>query len=49
MRLNQEETLSNGKGEHLLNQVSFYLSLVVRKPVLGVSDKVPHKPGCAAT
>ena len=26
-----------------------YLSLVVRKPVLGVSDLVPHKPGCTAT
>ena len=26
-----------------------YLSLVVRKPVFGVSDQVPHKPGCTAT
>ena len=26
-----------------------YMSLVVRKPVFGVSDKVPHKPGCTAT
>ena len=25
------------------------LSLVVRKPVFGVSDKVRHKPGCAVT
>ena len=25
------------------------LSLVVRKPVFGVSDLVRHKPGCAAT
>ena len=25
------------------------LSLVVRKPVFGVSDQVQHKPGCAAT
>ena len=24
-------------------------SLVVRKPVFGVSDQVPHKPGCTAT
>ena len=24
-------------------------SLVVRKPVVGVSDQVPHKPGCTAT
>ena len=26
-----------------------YLGLVVRKPVFGVSDKVPHKPGCKTT
>ena len=25
------------------------MSLVVRKPVFGVSDQVPHKPGCKAT
>ena len=25
------------------------MSLVLRKPVFGVSDKVRHKPGCAAT
>ena len=25
------------------------MSLVVRKPVLGVSDLVRHKPGCAVT
>ena len=25
------------------------LSLVVRKPVFGVSDHVRHKPGCTAT
>ena len=25
------------------------LSLVVRKPVFGVSDQVPHKPGCTTT
>ena len=25
------------------------MSLVVRKPVFGVSDRVRHKPGCAAT
>ena len=25
------------------------LSLFVRKPVLGVSDQVRHKPGCTAT
>ena len=27
----------------------FYSSLVVRKPVFGVSDQVRHKPGCTAT
>ena len=26
-----------------------YLSLVVRKPVFGVSDQVRHKAGCTAT
>ena len=26
-----------------------HLSLVVRKPVFGVSDQVRHKPGCIAT
>ena len=25
------------------------MSLVLRKPVFGVSDQVPHKPGCTAT
>ena len=25
------------------------LSLVVRKPVFGVSDQIPHKPGCRTT
>ena len=25
------------------------MSLVVRKPVFGVSDQVPHEPGCTAT
>ena len=28
---------------------SKHMSLVVRKPVFGVSDQVPHKPGCTAT
>ena len=26
-----------------------YMSLVLRKPVFGVSDQVRHKPGCTAT
>ena len=26
-----------------------HLSLVMREPVFGVSDQVPHKPGCTAT
>ena len=25
------------------------MSLVLRKPVFGVSDQVAHKPGCTAT
>ena len=28
---------------------AFYMSLVVRKPVFGVSDQVQHKPGCTAS
>ena len=28
---------------------SRYLSLVLRKPVFGVSDQVRHKQGCIAT
>ena len=26
-----------------------HMSLVVRKPVFGVSDQVRHKPGCTST
>ena len=26
-----------------------HMSLVVRKPVFGVSDQVQHKPGCTTT
>ena len=26
-----------------------YMSLVLRKPVFGVSDQVRHKPGCTTT
>ena len=29
--------------------VPIHLSLVMRKPVFGVSDLVRHKPGCAVT
>ena len=35
---------------YLMSEVGcYYLSLVVRKPVFGVSDLVPHKSGCSAT
>ena len=34
---------------HLSSIVSAYMSLVVRKPVLGFFDQVRHKPGCAVT
>ena len=33
--------------KHWLNL--YQMSLVLRKPVFGVSDQVPHKPGCTAT
>ena len=29
--------------------IQVHMSLVLRKPVFGVSDKVPHKPGCTTT
>ena len=42
-------------GKELFTQLTvcslcdLYLSLVVRKPVFGISDLVRHKPGCTAT
>ena len=33
----------------LLGTTRYDLSLVVRKPVYGVSDQVPHKPVCTVT
>ena len=33
----------------LMSTHNLQMSLVVRKPVFGVSDKVQHKPGCTAT
>ena len=33
----------------LFIEVLQYMSLVLRKPVFGVSDQVPHKPGCTTT
>ena len=33
----------------LINSLGDSLSRVMRKPVFGVSDQVPHKPGCAIT
>ena len=35
------------KGRH--HVFVYEMSLVVRKPVFGVSDQVRHKPGCTAT
>ena len=29
--------------------ISTIVELVVRKPTFGVSEQVPHKPGCTAT
>ena len=34
---------------YLNTYLTLYMSLVVRKPVFGVSDLVQHKPGCAVT
>ena len=33
----------------MLNSTEHGMSLVVRKPVFGVSDQVTHKPGCTVT
>ena len=33
----------------IINEWGDQVSLVVRKPVFGVSDMVPHKPVCAVT
>ena len=33
----------------LVCEVSDQMSLVVRKPIFGVSDQVLHKPGCTTT
>ena len=33
----------------LLRICCSHMSLVLRKPVFGVFDQVPHKPGCTAT
>ena len=33
----------------LFRQQTTKMSLVVGKPVFGVSDKVRHKPGCTVT
>ena len=33
----------------IIFQLSSNMSLVVRKPVFGVSDQIRHKPGCTTT
>ena len=42
----QEKIISNLKSE--IENKEKQLSLVLRKPVFGVSDQVRHKPGCTA-
>ena len=37
------------KGGHSATITELNMSLVVRKPVFGVSDQVRHNPGCTAT
>ena len=39
------------RGSNFLNQSQVFhsISLVVRKPVFGVSDQIRHKPGCVVT
>ena len=45
----KEEQFPFNEGQGDYNNCVTYLSLVVRKPVFGVSDQVRHKPGCATT
>ena len=49
---NPEDWLSQNEAHLVLLSVwhrLLHMSLVVRKPIFGVSDQVLHKPGCAAT
>ena len=39
---------NTGFRSDLRKEAKIYMSLIVRKPVFGVSDQVPHKPGCTA-
>ena len=41
--------LPGRKPEDRFSHDSYEMSLVVRKPVFGVSDQAPHKPSCTAT
>ena len=41
--------VGGGQQKIFILQVQYNLSLVVRKPVFGVSDQVQHKPGSAVT
>ena len=38
-----------GIGKMMDSGRKLYLSLVVRKPIFGVSEQARHKPGCTAT
>ena len=42
-------SLGAGTDNPLGSNVISKMSLVLRKPVFGVSDQVQHKPGCTAT
>ena len=36
------------KDQSAMKRNLYHMSLVLRKPVFGVSDQVRHKPGCTA-
>ena len=46
---NVTETHSAMVEVSITNRLPPNMSLVLRKPVFGVSDQVPHKGGCTAT
>ena len=49
MEKNESENMAVGaRMAVVVVEMAYNLSLVLRKPVFGVSDQVWHKPGCTA-
>ena len=49
MNVNLVNDVHNVAHTGFLKMMLYYMSLVLRKPVFGVSDQVRHKLGCTAT